>query len=355
MKKTILTILLSAFIFSGLFALPGFKSYIQDISGEYVYYRDSTFSRESYVGILTYDESSFQIRYYAPEDKVKGLEAKEIALLLTIDPAANHWEMTGERILSQLALNNEDVDVVNYLHDILYEFSARRGKKDNVSTEILNVKESYEQFGGDVTITYNSLIPLFNIQTITSGDGIPVLQCVTIGNLKNSEDPSFENFKGIPLVTGEKKNTAKVKKAKAVEYAYQNHTVTLDKKWTQKMDNLWVYGNDAILSISALPKYADDVKLNKIYILRKLLESRDSAYIDFESAFLDISDDNRISLKFNTFQQDPNNLSNNQIIMNYKILNANKEGGFEYFTLTAYLPAFNAKFNYFNKIIMSYK
>lgn len=335
--------------------MPGFNSYIQDISGEYVYYRDSSFTRESYVGILTYDESSFQIRYYAPEDKTNGLAAKEVALLLTIDPSANHWEMTGERILSQLALDNEDVDLVNYLHDILYEFSARRGKKDDVSTKILESRETYDQFGGDVTITYNSLIPLFNIQKIVSGDGVPVMQCVTIGNLKNSEDPSFENFKGIPIVTGEKKNTAKVKKAKPVNYTYQNHTVTLDNKWTQKMDNLWVYGNDAILSVSALPKYADDAKLNKIYILRKLLESRDSAYIDLENAFLDVSDDNRISLKFNTFQQDANNVSNNQIIQNYKILTLNNEGGYDYFTLTAYLPAFNAKFTYFNKIIMSYK
>lgn len=354
MKKFLLSFFISILFVSGLFAMPVFDSYIVDHSGEYVYYRDSTFTRESYIGILTYDESSFQIRYYAPANKDQKLEEKEISLLVTVDPAADHWEMTGERILTNSLLEESDVDIVNYLHDILYEFSARRGKMEMVDeTEVFN-REEYAQFGGQVKIKYNCIIPLFNIECIYSGDDIAVLQCVTIGNLRNMEDNSFENFKGISILINEKKNTAKIKKAKAVNYSFDNHTLQLDSKWTQSMENLWLYGDEAVISLATIPLYSDDAKMNRLYVLRKLLESADSSYIDYENARFNLSEQEKYVLSFRTFQQDPNNPKSN-IIQNYKILTPNAAGGFDYFTLTAYVSAYNAKEKYFTKIIESYK
>ena len=63
MKKTVLSIfaVLSMAVMS-LFAVPGFESYLPDASGQYVYYRDYSFTRESYIGILTYDEATYQVR-----------------------------------------------------------------------------------------------------------------------------------------------------------------------------------------------------------------------------------------------------------------------------------------------------
>ena len=57
------------FVTNFVFAVPGVESFIPDSSGEYVYYRDYSFERESYVGVLYYDDSSYQIRYYAPANK----------------------------------------------------------------------------------------------------------------------------------------------------------------------------------------------------------------------------------------------------------------------------------------------
>lgn len=334
--------------------MPVFDSYIVDHSGEYVYYRDSSFTRESYIGILTYDESSFQIRYYAPENKDQNLTEKELGLVVTVDPAADHWEMTGERILTNSLLEDSDVDLVNYLHDILYEFSARRGKMEMIDETAVLHTEEYAQFGGTVKIKYNCIIPLFNIECIYSGDDIPVFQCVTIGNLRNMEDNSFENFKGISILINEKKNTAKIKKIKPVDYTFENHKLQLDSKWTQSMENLWLYGNEAVISLAEIPLYSEDAKMNKLYVFRKLLESADSSYIDYENANFDLSDQDKYVLSFRTFQQDPNNPKSN-IIQNYKILTPNAKGGFDYFTLTAYVSAYNAKENYFKKIIESYK
>ena len=81
MKKTLLTLII---LFCGAvaaFSLPGFTPFVPDTAGEYVYYRDYSFARESYIGILNYDDTSSQIRYYAPTSRQLSMPEKDIALL----------------------------------------------------------------------------------------------------------------------------------------------------------------------------------------------------------------------------------------------------------------------------------
>src|SRR5574344_1815344 len=101
--------------FCTAFALPGVKAYIPDSSGEYVYYRDYSFERESYAGFLYYDDGTYGARYFAPMDREKQLPDKSVEILFSIDPKADSVKMTGERILS--TLTPDDDDIVNYLHD----------------------------------------------------------------------------------------------------------------------------------------------------------------------------------------------------------------------------------------------
>ena len=188
MKKTILSLLSSIILTTVSFALPGTTSFIPDSAGEYAYYQDTSFTRESYVGILTYDEATYQIRYFAPQDNEAILPEKEIAILLTVDPRADVWTMTGEKIISTILPDTDDTDIVNYLHDLLYEFSARRIKADAVEDSSLQLDQDYAQFGGNVTITFDARVPVFNIRKITDEKGNAVLDCVTIGTIKSSED-----------------------------------------------------------------------------------------------------------------------------------------------------------------------
>ncbi len=109
--------LFACFLFPPLaFALPGVQPSIPDLSGQYVYYKDTTFERESYTGILCYDESTYALRYYAPMTNKKQ-RAKDIQILFSLDPTKNHVDLTGERIIT--AITPEDTDIVNYLHDSL--------------------------------------------------------------------------------------------------------------------------------------------------------------------------------------------------------------------------------------------
>ena len=67
--KKVLSSLFSFILCAGLFAMPVFSSYLPDTSGEYVYYQDKTFERESYIGIIYYDDETFGIRYYSPKSE----------------------------------------------------------------------------------------------------------------------------------------------------------------------------------------------------------------------------------------------------------------------------------------------
>ena len=76
------------------FSLPGVVSPIPDTSGEYVFYEDKTFNRESIVGFLYYREASYAIRYYAPATESE--KEKDITLYISVNPDNPVLELTGE-------------------------------------------------------------------------------------------------------------------------------------------------------------------------------------------------------------------------------------------------------------------
>lgn len=350
MKKLILSIITSIIISAASFALPGFTSFIPDSAGEYVYYRDSSFTRESYIGILGYDDATIQIRYFAPQDDEAKLPAKEIAILITVDPKADFWNMTGEKIISTILPDTDDTDIVNYLHDLLYEFSARRISAGTIESDKVIAEQDFAQFGGNVSITFDARIPLFNIRTIIDSKGSKAFDCVTIGTIKSSDDKSFEAFKGVsgpkPEVTKETRKTAKTKICK-----FENRQVTLDENWEQKMENFWTLGNDSLITMSALPQVSENKVLNDLYVQRKLLESTEGSYTDFQNCeitYTQVKD----SYKIVSTSYFPENGINVCIT---KILTRNTNGGFDYFSISTYQTAYLKNPSYFDKIVKSYK
>lgn len=351
-KKIVLFAILFNAVICSLFAVPGAKSFIQDQSGDYVYYKDGTFGRESYIGILYYDEATYQVKYYAPNDSLNHLTEKEISIFITVNPNADHWEMTGEKIDSTIMPDTDDVDIVNYLHDIMYEFAARRIKAGDVTSSI-EKEEEYAQFGGNVTICYNPIIPLFNIMDIVPTDNSkePVkFYCCTFGTLKDSNDKAFDNFKGIPKSTVLKTNTQKAKKAKKKAYHFNGRSLTLDSKWDQVMDNVWLYGDDAIATISQIPSVSLNAEYNMNYVIRRILGSLDNAYKNLENCTYEAQDNGNIVLTLEIYQP-----VENRWVTNYEVLTQNVSGGFDCLILTAYKDSYYAKWNYFHNIIKSYK
>lgn len=192
-RKTLLALLFISMA-AGLFAFPGIQSLFPTSSGQYVYYRDYSFPKETYIGFLQYDEGTYAIRYFTqvPENGTLPI----IEMYLTLDTDVDYVDITGEKIVSPVTQN--DVELMNYLHDLLYEFASRRKKINDA--DFLNTvtsSEDFMQFGGMVTIDWDFYIPIFNLNRMISEEGDILFEAVTMGTLKDNNDQSFVSFSGI--------------------------------------------------------------------------------------------------------------------------------------------------------------
>lgn len=348
MKKSFLSILF-AFTFFYVFAVPGVNQFIPDASGEYVYYKDSTFTRESYIGILVYDDANYKIRYYAPTDTAAKLPEKEMSILVSVNKDSNFWDMTGEFIMTPVLPGTEDADLINYLHDVLYEFSARRNKMEVVDGMNVSSIQDYAQFGGSVTIFFDAVIPIFNIRDIIDANGQKVLECICIGKLNSSEDKGFDSFKGFPQ-GDEKDDVEKIKAGKAMKVSYDGKSVKLDSNWTQSLENFWTLGDEALLTMAFVPLASENENLNNLYIVRKLMSSSQTSYINFPKSTVNIKKNGDM-----IFNCDSYDAASNKNIITNKILKKKKSGGYDFLSLAVYKENYEINKSYFDKIIKSFK
>ena len=354
MKKLILIMALLITVVTASFALPGFTPFVPDTFGEYVYYRDYSFARESYIGILNYDDESYQIRYYAPASREYAAPEKTIALLFSLNTESDFLNMTGEKIISEIDVTSEDdIDILNYLHDILYEFSSRRIKLFELGAEPVNSTQNYEQFGGKITICFDSLVPLFNIKSITAEDGTVILSCVTFGRLLNAPDKSFEDFKGLVQAKPYHAPTKTKIKGKAKKFTTMDgQTITLDSNWEQPMDNCWVYGDDAFLTIATVPVYFEDADVNDLYVLRRITESTDGSYNDFES--MELTKDTKKHLTKILVKS--SQMQTGKIVYIIKELTKNPaKNQSSYVSLATFEDSYLEKSSYYTKLLKSFK
>ena len=231
LKKTCVLMLILANLCVGLFAVPGIKPLVPDVSGQYVYYRDYSFQDETYLGILHYDEGTYAARFYSCKND-KPL--KDITIYVSMNASADHIDLTGEKIVGA-ALGTEDVDILNYLHDFIYEFAGRRKKlNDRDFSNPVIVRDDYPQFGGSVKIEYDFYIPIFNVARIQAEDGKTLFEAVCMGKLTSSSDKVFSGFKGI-------------KHADISANITDSGDVPAEE-WEQIDDNLWLLGDNAIFT-----------------------------------------------------------------------------------------------------------
>lgn len=357
-RRLILTVCFPAAVFfsaPGASALPGFSPSVKDAPGEFVYYQDRTFERESYIGFLMYDEKTYSARYYAPSDKKAGKPELNVTIYFTVDPAENHIELTGEKIIS--SRTPEDSEIINYIHDMLYELSARRIKAGDIPDKVA-VHDEFMQFGGSVTVFYDSCVPLFNIRRIESASGKIEFSVVTAGQLRSSEDKTFAEFKGFPKNSTKKKHLfKKARKTEAAEYTLSDgQKITLDSLWQQPMENVWLCQDAAVLSLGTIPPLSAPDKsaaenANSIppLILRRLMQSSELTYSNWESAGITNTSDGCIIQSF-FYQPETENHT-----VNIKKITARNDGGFYFLTLSVFQSVYEKNRSYFDGIIKSYK
>lgn len=343
-------IFLLYFIVQNIFALPGVRHCIPDASGQFVYYKDDSFKRESYIGILFYDESTYSLRYYAPAygNGKEYVPSKEIQIGFTIDPNQNYLKLTGEKIVT--SVTPDDVDLINYIHDIFYELNSRRIKADEV-TEKISLYQDYPQFGGEVIIEYDPIIPIFNLNKIISNKK-EVFTLITAGQLISAQDTSFTDFKGIPDVRTDKSTLIKLsKKTKKENFSFQPDNklpvsrITLDSQWKKEADNLFALNTAAMLSmnIGVIPE-----KVIELMLKRSLILGRENVYPDLRNTSITENDDGFLA---KTMFYYPNSKS---FSIDYKKLVNGTENISGILTLTVYFSTYSKNQKYFESILNSY-
>ena len=117
------------------------------------------------------------------------------------------------------------------------------------------------------------------------------------------------------------------------------------------MENFWTLGNDSLITMSVLPKVAEDKNLNDLYVQRKLLESTEGSYTDFQNCEITYTQA-KDSYRIITTSYFPESKAAVYIT---KLLTRNTEGGFDYFSISTYQTAYLKNPSYFDKIVKSYR
>jgi hypothetical protein len=238
LKKIFLSILLIFVLGLPMFSLPGYTELLPTESGEYVYYKDFTFAKETYIGFLYYSEDSIGVRCFSNGNF-------DVTILFSLDKSKDYIELTGERIVTQVT--PKDVEIVNYIHDMVYELSSRRKKVQNEFLALIEQKTSitkqfvvdqdFVQFGGQVQLVFDGSIPVFNLESITDFSGKKLLQAVTMGTLSDSADTSFEKFAGFEFTPLVKEVVKNKKLSRKEQKLFEETKQVYDSSW-QKVDSM---------------------------------------------------------------------------------------------------------------------
>lgn len=364
MKKFFLSLLLTQILLP-LMALPGVDFFIPDNPGEFIYYEDFSFNRKSYIGFLTYDENTFAARYFAPATKDEPY--KNIELLFTIDSSKDYIDMTGERFITPLL--PEDTEIVNYIHDLIYEFGSRRKKAGEISARVQNdpslnsnvkyfdssnfiesgfVKaETFNQFGGEVLVYYDYLSPIFNIKKIESNSRKPLFVAIASGILRSSEDRSFSDFSVVKESNNKTVHNLKNKVSKPVKVELEKTSITLDQNWAQagNIKNVFFCGDTAFLRTELISE-----QLFYIYVKTALL-STNKLYTPYEKISF-VRSDNRFTI-YATNQTGENDY---KVITSIMLKNDKLEKGENsLIVLTASTNDYLKNQKYFAKLLKSWK
>ena len=325
------------------FAVPGVTQQIADTSGEYAFYKDSSFNRSSYIGIIYYNDSTYAFRYYSPASPKDSLVEKDITIYFSVDPTKDKLLLTGENIRGAGA---NDSDIINYLHDLFYEFTARRQNVEFGKNTRVTLSSDFAQFGGEVSIVYNKRIPIFSIESIKAKDGREIFSLLTTGQLYNSTDTSFTSFKGTEGLPKDKARTfAKDTKAKPQKASCDDMSVTVDSSWQKAMDNMWLLGDSAVLTIASIPAAGIDADAYREFIIRKSCQGSDCTFSlwPFQNVTTSGSTTSIESVYYRPAEA--------SVTRTFKVLKCRKDGSYACLTLSVYDSIYQKNKAYFDTIV----
>lgn len=346
-------------------AVPGADHYMKDFPGEYVFYEDNSFSRKSYIGFLTYGEKDFAVRYFAPP--AKELPAKNIEILFSLNPEKDYIDLTGELFVTPIS--QEDTEIVNYIHDLIYELGSRRKKAGQISPFVaadkslnpkvtyvsgpmfmdtgFRSKEEFVQFGGEVFVYYDYYVPFFNIKKIESNSGEPLLTAIASGVLKSSDDKSFSNFQPVEAKVSKDLHSQKIKSPKVKPVSVEGTSISLDENWSaaEVADNIFFHGEAAMLAIHSIKKAESEM-----FIKSALLSSAET-FVPWDKISI-IQNEEKISVHSLNWGKDKTFAVTTSVLLKSDKFDENSAA---LMTLVVNEADWNANRKYYSKILTGWK
>lgn len=276
MKKNSLGLIVLLLGVVRLFSLSPQAHFLPTESGTYVYYRDYSFETETYIGFLYYDDNTYGLRFVSlnppPSSNEQNTQPySTVEVLISVDEKDGQLEMSGERIIGEVT--SEDASKLNYLHDLLYLLYAKRSiikssdftrPEHSFLSSAISQNETIPLFGGDVTILYDFVIPIFNVESICALDTKKQLfVAIATGKLHASDDTAFSNFFGFPAsddigktnVQNQKKCTGNLTTVLPLKSNTEVYNSSMGEKeftqieadWQQVAGNLLLLGSNGLL------------------------------------------------------------------------------------------------------------
>ena len=252
--------------------------------------------------------------------------------------------LTGQQIIS--SITPDDTLSVNYLMELLpklYELKTfpRAGKAPFGTA---TVRKQMEEFGGAVTLDFQSFVPLFHLKTITGAKKEPVLELTEIGSINGNGESVFYGYS--PAEPKQGTNTFTLnKRAKKETVTVSGISLHLDSQWKKIADNSFLCGNTAFLTVSMVNLSADKSG-NTLSVPEQLLRLLSSSS-PFAKTLLQYTTIQGTQTAF-TLTQSIYDVESKQVSKDIKRCIKNKEGSFTIISLTVNSHAYSAEQAYFN-------
>ena len=333
---------MTAFIPTFLFATqkPLTESAQGTLSGDYVIYRDYSWKAPTWIGFLYYNDETYGafIRTDDPENP------RTVSILFSGNIEKGKLSLTGQQIIS--SITPDDTFGVNYLMTLLpklYELKTfpRDGK---IVFGTTTVRKQMEEFGGAVTLDFQSFVPLFHLKTITGAKKETILELTEIGSINGNGESVFYGYS--PAKPKQGTNTFTLdKSAKKETITVSDVPLHLDSQWKKIADNSFLCGNTAFLTVSTVNLPADKSG-NTLSVPEQLLRLLSSSS-PFAKTLLQYTTIQGTQTAF-TLTQSIYDVESKQVSKDIKRCIKNKEGSFTIISLTVNSHAYSAEQAYFN-------
>ena len=333
-----MTILAPAFLFAA--QKPTTESTQGTFSGDYVIYRDYSWKSPTWIGFLYYNDETYGafIRTDDPENP------HTVSIIFSTQIEKGQLILTGQQIIS--SITSDDTFGVNYLMGLLpklYELKTfpRAGKAPFGTA---TVRKQMEEFGGSVTLNFQSFIPLFHLKTITGAKKETVLELTEIGSINGNGESVFYGYD--PVEPQQDTNVFTLNKAAKKETVTVSGTrLHLDSQWKKIADNSFLCGNTAFLTVSTVnvPQEESGNKLSGPEQLLRLL----TASSPYAKTLLPYTTIEGKQTAF-TLKQSVYDVESKKISKDIKRCIKNKDGSFTIVSLTVNSHAYSAEQAYFN-------